>query len=284
MTVSTPEGWKDFSGGGVDLDLCGQQECDTPPCPPLVLAFDAGASLSCTDEVYETPITWTGGVGPFVIESTDGLVELTGTRAGTLKIHIAAFPAFGSNAADSIPSCGQAVYTRHGRKLYNSSGHPEFPCANEGCALLAYNCQGILINGAVGNDLAPCSVAFAQPIDTPGYVGLSIWNDGAGCAPGPDICRSVITECDSTLLECAVNSWTAYDGTITCAPSSNNDLGANGQGHLLANPGLGIVCDMRTALAKSKGCSPCDLLQHGEIVVTVTDALGNSIALEITVS
>lgn len=126
MTISLPEGWTNFQGGGANPALCADGT-------PLALAADH--DLSCADDIFTANLSWSGGVPPYTVQASGGLLTIVDTTHGTLKID-AAIPVIGSQCG----GIGTTAFTRQ----FSTRAWFEPPCTDSisYCLVNLYNCYG----------------------------------------------------------------------------------------------------------------------------------------------
>lgn len=306
MPISLPVGWLNFNGGGSDLTLCGEYNCPDPPCA-LVPSADK-ASLTCTFTGHSLTITITGGVPPFLLVATSGVLTITGTRTATLDIHVAS-----SVIAYFLPN---VTYNGQDCPGQSSCADPLFPLRTEvttDVRLLAYDCAGVQI-GTIGGSLEPVlppsyAVApFAHPIgdvvaDRDCYVtidwvgtdlsvvGPCLPTDPTAWSPGRCMCTTPAAKSISVTASAIVAGKNGVNGTVwSGAPDFDETVNLTfvpGTCDVGAVPGwsgsidfLNYI-DVRTQAMVDTDCcvSPVGV----PIVVTVTDAAGTVAFLNIPV-
>lgn len=323
MAVILPSGEKDFSGGGSDPMLCGEpQDCDNPPCgdvSPLILG--KSGDFSCTEEALIVTVSVTGGVPPFTWATTNGLITVTAARTITLSIG-SAIDKSRAVVIGGHPDCIGNFYAYIDRGIGIKSDDGVSACLLAQCALAFYNCFDELVRvdgfGSTGeytigteNDVGnPCKVwddvdavgntSFMGTIpNTIDYSHCDRWPTGYGailCFYNPNTATNLPNPACSGVGGCGSPQGQferrSYSGggcvTITDDPygSPSNPAGFQELGFYLINHESAAInrCDVRHADLLEQGCAPCKLLTGVEIVVTVTDALGNSTTIVIPVS
>lgn len=310
MTVLLPEGWTNFVGGGSDPELCGESECESPPCDMTINPTPTALSCADSDPVLSVSLSVDGGVLPLEWSTTDGQIVVTGLRTAELRIDNLWDPeepvVVGGQANNP---CNVAAFIFRGRAIWADDGGPGVPvsCSHEVCYGLVYNCKGEVLQGNISLGSSLCDdtreAVWIANKDDPNAVGFGYAAVYENCDlyPGgwPIVCLSnsltlVPTadwSCSGLYSNCLESIWTskAYATTGTCDEFTDNPLaGSSGLTPESsiggATPIAGSICDVRHEASLAAGCAPCKLLEDSDIVVTVTDAAGVSTTLIIHVN
>lgn len=238
------------------------------PCgsAPLQLP-DPPSQISCT--IPTLILTATGGRPPYRWSTTLGRIEPIAYNQAKLFVS-----STGSGVSPTIVAFYQRALARDA----------VFCNGNTGCSQVAYSCFGTIIESAdCGFGSTDDSALCCAGEEEGGIESAKIAAANAlGCVGG------FVFVCDESNLGACGN-----EGTPTC-----DDLPTTvGEGNTVINAlthnppdnlgtlqyGYGTICDVRSQELKDSGCIIC-ILDIGEtLIVTVTDADGNSVAIPIEI-
>lgn len=305
MSITLPTGWKDFDSTPLEADLCGEpQDCDNPPCgdgtPPLTVEkVNLAEELVCDPHSGKLFLDMAigGGVPPFTISTSEGLIQHEEVRIFRVKIDAAVLTDFDTG-------CEIVAAARLGREIWPQNFGDEHCEDQWRCSYAHFNCFGDIFSSVedlqdseFAND-DPCSAIVDDildhaPVDDPNN-GLGLTNWDAMRDNWPLLCvPHFIWVADAQALDCGPACTPTPDGEtlikpVTCEGHDitnileGDGVASNGQHHMLLN-NVGTKVDLRTPASKALGCSPCVLLQGTDIIVTVTDAQGISVAIELPI-
>jgi hypothetical protein len=295
-TIDVPAGWKDFTGGGSDEDLCGE---DTP-----ILITPSSPNLSCELGLESLLLTVSGGVPPYSWVASSGVLTVTGTHTATITIH----------------ELSNIVATFRPRLLWASTDCVELtPCLGTEepmrtetltqTRLRLFDCLGMEIAAPVsqGETLCVCydTLPFANPIgdnlsvDSDHVLNIS-WSgtviSSIGLCNPHDIEAWASGECRCTTNGAKTASVTAQvitagkncvNGTVWAGavpfnetisfPIIQGECGEADQGETDYTQTI----DVRTQAMVDEEC--CNSVFGVDIIVTATDAVGHVAVLNIPV-
>lgn len=278
--VTLPDGWNTFDGGGSDPELC--QEDNIPPI--VITPSTPVVVLDCTNSVKSIPLEFSGGVAPFVYTTSEGFIEEVDLR--NLILHIDNNVSLGGRVPVGVQlfnPCSLPAYVYRSRTASKTGGACQY---EEFCDVHQYNCRdefigglniGISFNCNPAEEEAAIHLPFDPDTDLSDYtecIGVAdldkypytCFNLGAGAGlcsnpfpghacpdPAPDLLATVYPE----------HGFCSDTPTLT-------DLGQSP--HVVE----GAICDTRHPNLKALGCSPCSLIAGQDILVDITDAVGNN--------
>lgn len=310
ISVELPDGWLNFSGGGSDPDLCGESgEVGEPGTIPTGAINALPEEFDCEDAEngLEVELTFSGGVPPVTWETTQGQLTVTGPRTATLAIDLAV-NLFFTGAAGDTEGCEIPAFTKRARRLTpsdNGADPPIFAC--EGglstweCYSAVFDCVGKPFQGGALTseefiNAEPCEDEYNAIVNNFQAAQYSEYVDGTLCAhldsgwpltclitPVPGNNTAAAAQCGINACDTAPSSPVVFerDGCPDFTVSGSTGSRSVAFNVLLGDAGQ--VCDLRTDASKAIGCSPCEIIQNTDIIVTVTDARGVSTAIEVHV-
>jgi hypothetical protein len=291
MAVILPSGWTGFQGGGADLELCGEEDCENPPCeiPPMVLNEGLLIELSCVRAILEVQIAVAGGVPPFTFAASEGQIVVLSSRSILLKIDgLVDFSTTRILIDGTLYNpCALIAYVQRGRAKYWNGDSENSACgALENCFGIVWNCFGEPLSGTLDGGGFTCHDVEHLADPQFKYSNCTPMLDGGW----PPLCEEFAqgdhsAHCALPPCETGVFSLKNYPqlGVCTTPPTidTETDAAPTVVAYLRNHSDDLPACDTRLDDLKALGCSPCKLLQGTDILVTVTDARGVTLAAEI---
>lgn len=264
----------------VVADTC---ECNTDT--PLAIEV-LGSPLSCATANYTTTLKGTGGSPPYTWETSQCKLVDNGNCTATLSIHTdvplneLSFQGYAGDIEnpplDNPVTCDSLLaiaYVRFGEER-NDKGI--FSVCRHTCNYLSYNChdepdfgdatlrEGDFIIDGLGCPDVETSASGVW--GTPGKV----------LGPCTDMSKCGIPEFPPIYYLGSVGDRVECSAGTPDGPLTGGTLQA---AYEAASP----LCDVRHPNLITGGCCPCSLLQGQDIIVTLTDANGDSVATTVPV-